>query len=126
MLIEAPVRQQDMHGSGEFGALRGGRTHRGIDIACYKGSIVKSVCNGRVTRVGYPYNPKDHTKGHLRYVQVTDDNGYEVRYFYVKPTINVGTEVREFDDLGVTQGLEEIYPGISEIKTDDEGCIVID
>jgi murein DD-endopeptidase MepM/ murein hydrolase activator NlpD len=114
MIIDAPIRGNDSQGSGEFGAPRGNHTHRGIDIACYKGSLVKSVCAGRVTKVGFPYNPRDPKKGHLRYVQVTDINGYEVRYFYVKAHVLVGKEVKEFEVLGETQGLEAVYPGITD------------
>jgi hypothetical protein len=38
--IIPPIRGFDKYGSGAFGASRGGRPHKGDDIACYKGSAV--------------------------------------------------------------------------------------
>jgi murein DD-endopeptidase MepM/ murein hydrolase activator NlpD len=114
MQIDAPIRGLDSWGNGEYGAPRGTHTHQGIDIACYKDSKVLSVCSGKVTKIGYPYNPTSPLKGHLRYVQITDINGYDVRYFYVQPLVNLGALVEEGQVLGVTQGLENVYPGITD------------
>jgi murein DD-endopeptidase MepM/ murein hydrolase activator NlpD len=125
--IIPPLRGQDSQGSGAFGASRGSRTHNGIDIACMKGSQVLSVCAGKVTKLGYPYNPNDEKKGHLRYVQVTDKDGNDVRYFYVKPSVKVGDTVLSDWIIGEVQGLTDIYEGITdhyhfEVKKD--GAII--
>ena len=125
--ISPPIRGQDSQGSGAFGAPRGSRTHIGIDLACMKGSKVLSVCDGKVTKIGYPYSqgePKDEwpkwernkflKKKALRYVQVTDSNGYDVRYFYIEPSVKVGDEVLSGWTLGAVQGLANIYEGILE------------
>ena len=109
MLVNAPVRGVDIHGSGAFMASRSGRKHEGIDVACCAGSGVFSVGSGVVTKIGYPYNPGDKKKGHLRYVQVTDDKGRDVRYFYVTPKVMVGQKVVKNSPLGITQGLTKIY-----------------
>ena len=114
MKIAPPIRGTDAQGSGYFGAPRGDHLHRGIDFACMKGSVVHSICDGRVTKIGYPYSPDDKIKGHLRYVQVTDADGYDHRYFYVAPMVNVGDEVIEGSGLGATQGLTDIYNGITD------------
>lgn len=125
LLIKPPLRGHDKHGAGHFGAPRGDHAHKGIDMDCSKGSEVLSVSDGRVTKIGYPYPPIDPLKGHLRYVQVTDPKGYDLRYFYVSATVEVGDIVSELDSLGITQGLTDVYPGITdhyhfEVKKDGE------
>lgn len=112
-MIIPPIRQNDSHGSGAFGASRGGRTHNGVDIACYAGSRILSMTEGVVTKFGYPYNPSHPKKGHYRYVEVTHD-GLRYRYFYVSPTVSVGDEIKRGDQLGIAQGLLKLYPGITD------------
>jgi murein DD-endopeptidase MepM/ murein hydrolase activator NlpD len=114
MKITPPIRGQDAQGAGYFGAPRGDHLHRGVDFACMKGSLVHSICEGKVTKIGYPYRADDPDKGHLRYVQVTDSGGYDHRYFYISPLVSVGDTVSEGDALGDTQGLTDIYEGITE------------
>ena len=111
--ITPPLRGRDPHGAGYYGAPRGGRTHGGIDFACYKGSVVHSVCDGEVTKIGYPYAPSHSKKGHLRYVQITADTGHDVRYFYTLPLdVKIGDYVREGEPIATTQGLTDVYEGI--------------
>lgn len=127
LTIIPPLRGYDSQGSGSFGAPRGTRTHIGIDIACYKDSKVLAVCGGKVTKLGYPYNQgepkpewsqkkkdKFYKKKALRYVQVTDVNDYDVRYFYISPSVSVGDTVSEGDIVGAVQGLTDIYEGITD------------
>ena len=124
-MIIPPIRLQDAHGAGYYGAPRGARTHNGIDLCCHKDSLVMSVTPGKVTRIGYPYDPGDDDKGHLLYVQVTDAAGRDHRYFYVSPMVNVGEIISRGAVIGVAQGLLEVYPGITdhihyEIKVDGD------
>lgn len=110
--IIPPPRGFDAHGSGAFNAPRGDHTHNGVDFACVARSKILSVCAGEVTKIGYPYNPTDSKKGHLRYVQVTDIDGRDLRYFYVRPIVKVGDKVSTDDVLGTSQDLTSIYKGI--------------
>jgi len=113
MKIIPPIRGNDEQGSGYFGAPRGEKTHRGVDLACHKGSIVLSLTPGFVTKIGFPYDPSDRLKGHLRYVQVTyDETNY--RYFYIYPTVKLGNTVEIDEPLGIVQGLTKIYHGITD------------
>jgi len=122
MKIIPPIRGSDPQGQGHYGAPRGTGKHNGVDVSCYKGSVILSITGGMVTKIGYPYDPGDKKKGHLRYVQVTfDETNY--RYFYIDPFVSVGESVKPEDPLGVSQGLTEIYLGITdhihfEIKRD--------
>lgn len=113
VLAELQERGQDAFGSGAYLASRGRRKHRGIDFACIKGSKILSLTNGIVSKIGYPYNPNDYKKGHLRYVQVTHD-GMDVRYFYIDPAVKVGNTIRRWEVIGSVQGLTDIYPGITD------------
>lgn len=116
MRVIAPIRGTDQHGSGAFGASRDGgtRKHNGVDIACIKGTTVLSPITGNVTKFGYPYDPKDPRKGHLRYVEVTSPKGNKHRFHYVLPKVDVGAKVNIGDVLGLTQGLTGIYIGITD------------
>ena len=112
--VEPEIRGQDAQGNGAYLAPRGNRKHQGIDPCCKSGDLIQSVCNGKVTKLGYPYNPNDEEKGHLRYVQVTDKNGVDVRYFYIKPMVRLGDRVTAMDILGRSQSLTEIFKGITQ------------
>ena len=103
------VRGIDNHGSGEYGAPRGDRTHNGMDFAVLPGSKVESVANGVVTKIGYPY--ADALQ--YRYVQVTDNFGFRARYFYVDPEVSLGDRIAKGDVLGKVQCLNKRYPGIT-------------
>ena len=108
------IRGTDRHGAGHYGAPRKGRKHSGIDIVIHKNEAITAYEDGTVTKIGYPYNPNDAKKGHLRYIEVTIDSGDRHRYFYVDAFVAVGDIVERGDIIGYAQGLAEIYPGISE------------
>jgi len=103
-----PTRTLDAQGSGHFGAPRGTHIHNGIDLACYPGTSVYSAVYGEISKIGYPYS---HDLKY-RYVEVTDIEGLQWRYFYVKPSVNKGDVVDLDTVLGVTQELP--YEGITQ------------
>jgi len=122
------IRGQDRHGAGHYLAPRGSRKHNGIDIICHKNESVICFESGKITKIGFPYNPNDAKKGHLRYCEVTVSNGDRHRYFYVESIFLVGTLVERGDTIAWCQGLEEIYTGITqhyhfEIKKPDGSFI---
>jgi len=111
------IRGNDCHGSGAYLASRGSREHNGIDICCDKGELITSFINGVVTKIGYPYSQGLLThpaKKALRYVQVTDLYGFDIRCFYVLPSVEVGDRITAGQILGDAQGLTDIYEGITE------------
>lgn len=107
------LRKADKWGQGHFGAPRGNRTHNGVDVCTEAHEEVCSHTYGLVTKIGYPYNPKDPKKGFLRYVEVTLD-GNRFRYFYIAPALKVGEIVTPGMVLGHAQDLDAIYPGITQ------------
>jgi len=106
------IREQDVVGAGHYGAPRGNRLHKGVDLITMPGELVKSFTLGEVTKIGYPYDPSDEKRGHLRYVEVSFD-GTRFRYFYVQPLVEVGDQVLVGQSIGLSQNLTEVYPGIT-------------
>lgn len=100
-----PKRGVDDWGDGAFGASRGGRTHKGIDYACYPQTVICSGVSGDVTKLGYPYG--DDLS--FRYVEITDDDGKRHRYFYVEPSVEVGEPVRPGEVIGLAQNIAGRY-----------------
>ena len=134
-------RVADKYGSGAYGAPRGSRTHNGVDLGAYPGLPIISVCDGTLTKIGYPYSQDDSRKEGmsekgaekfdkkkaLRYVQITNEDGLDFRYFYVGPVsvLPVWSPVKVGMVIGYAQGLQDIYPGITdhihfEVKKDAE------
>lgn len=110
MLLVAPIRELDTFGSGAYGAPRGERKHKGIDFACYPGSLVMSFGSGIVTKLGYPYGDDLF----FRYVEVTDTCERRLRYFYLNPFVSPGDKVTQETILGSAQSLQNRYKGITD------------
>jgi len=108
------VRGLDAHGSGAWLASRGNRFHKGEDIVCEPEEKIKSLTDGFVSKIGYPYNPSNKQKGHLRYVEITDKEKAKVRYFYVKSSVETGQKIKKGEAIGHSQDLTKIYPGITQ------------
>lgn len=106
--LVAKRRGTDNYGSGYYGASRGSRTHVGEDFLVPAGSQVYPLKSGKVTKLGYPY--RDDLK--YRYVEVTDDKGYRLRYFYVSPEVKLGDQVTEDTIIGIAQNLDDRYKGM--------------
>lgn len=106
--ITTTSRGQDSFGAGHFHAPRGSRIHQGEDFLAPPESKVHALLGGTVTKLGYTY-ADDLT---FRYVQVTDEEGYRLRYYYVKPTVKKGDRINSDDILGTVQDLGERYPGM--------------
>ena len=116
-----PMRKCDDFGCGHFGASRGGRKHNGVDLACYPDTEIFPLKRGKVTKVGWPY--KDYPE--YRYVQITCEDGFDWRYFYIDPYVEVGDFCSPSNPIGKCQDLTEIYETITnhvhlEIKRDGE------
>ena len=98
-------RQPDDFGSGEYGASRGSRTHRGIDYACDPETEIFSPVVGKVTKLGYPYG--DDLS--YRYVEVVDLSGFHHRLFYLMPCVGVGDDVKRSTVVGMAQDIAKRY-----------------
>jgi murein DD-endopeptidase MepM/ murein hydrolase activator NlpD len=96
------LRQCDPLGCGHFGAPRGSRLHQGIDIITTKGEPIKSPISGKVVREAFPYGNDLSWSG----VLISNDI-YEVKMFYLVPTIEIGSFVNDGDVIGISQDISE-------------------
>ncbi|XP_078347146.1 myeloid protein 1-like isoform X2 [Oculina patagonica] len=85
------IRGLDRWGSGAFGASRGRRTHKGIDIVCSAGSNISAPFPAKVLRRSKPYlnNNADYNNG--IYMEGTEKwAGYRVKMWYVGKQVRNG------------------------------------
>ena len=109
-MLESPLskielRGNDPTGHGYYGAKRGNRKHKGLDIVSTPKEPVYSLIDGVVTKIGYPY------AGNLtfRYVEVTNDI-YRVRVMYIFPkNISVGDRVFQGQQIGEAQDIASFW-----------------
>lgn len=123
MISKLNQRKCDPQGCGHYGAPRGRRKHKGVDLASDIGDPVQLGFGGEVTKVGWPY--ADQSKSHIRYVAVKPDcqdvlsclynvvGVWAFRVFYVAPNVKVGDIVSSDTIIGHTQDLVSIYSGIT-------------
>lgn len=104
-------RKCDKQGCGHWGASRGSRKHRGVDLVCDVGDYINSPVNGVVTKIGFPYG--DSNKHHIRYIEI-ENSEYKFRVFYVDPAVAKGETVTTKTVIGVSQELGCFYNGITE------------
>ena len=106
------VRSLDKWGDGEFGASRGTRTHKGVDYVAEPDQDIVAPTSGKVSKIGYPYSKNLS----YRYIQISTEDGYVVRVFYVSPaeSINVGSTVDAGQKIGIYQSLQPLYDGITD------------
>lgn len=106
MLKAQLIIRNDPAGQGHYGASRGSREHQGIDYHGTPGTHILSPVTGIVTKLGTTYadDPK------WRYVQVTDNQDRDHRFFYVEPSVKEGQAVGVGDPIGVLQDITQRYP----------------
>jgi murein DD-endopeptidase MepM/ murein hydrolase activator NlpD len=108
-----PVRIQDNHGRGNYGARRdgGSRIHRGADFIATPGQAVVSPLADRakVVRVAKPYADDLRWSGvMLRAAHL------EIKMFYLTPMPDiVGNWVRQGDVVGYAQDISAKYDGMT-------------
>ncbi len=113
------IRGTDAHGSGYYGAPRHhlgrGYRHQGIDIVPHDDfGTVTAFEGGKVSKIGRPYHKNLGARSDFRYVEIRVPGGMRHRYFYVHPLVDVGVVVERGDIIGETQGLLEVFPGITD------------
>ncbi|XP_029383045.1 leukocyte cell-derived chemotaxin-2-like [Echeneis naucrates] len=103
-------RTSDMWGSGHYGASRGDRIHKGVDIRCEDGDDVFAPFDVTVDRKLKVYS-------HNRYAAI--DEGMELwgeglcfKLFYVRPDQTSGS-VKKGERIGTMLPMQTVYPGIT-------------
>ncbi len=103
-LKKIQLRGNDPTGHGYYGAKRGNRKHKGVDVVSVKGEKVFSMTHGVVTKIGYPYS----VNLNFRYIEVANDE-YRIRYMYVEPTIELKDRIFEGDKIGLAQDISSYW-----------------
>lgn len=107
----------DDHGSGAYGAARGSRFHKGIDIYAQPGEKIYASIGG-IARATGPYtNPSDKQKiinTGVKIIGTGDYSGITMYYFYVKPEKGlIGSELLPGAVLGTMLDIRPTYPEIT-------------
>lgn len=105
ILKKIELRGDDPTGHGYYGAKRGNRKHKGLDIATKPNDDVFAPINGEITKIGYPYS------GNLdfKYIEITNDI-YRVRIIYCQPiNLKKGDRVFVGDKIGEAQNISEYW-----------------
>jgi murein DD-endopeptidase MepM/ murein hydrolase activator NlpD len=114
MLLNWKMRECDAFGCGHFGASRSrsGRglatKHEGTDFIANPGAIVFAPGDGKYVRSALPYPGDERYKG-----LVLQLGEYEMKVFYVSPSIAPGKEIRPGEAIGLVQNLAPKYDGIT-------------
>uniref|UniRef100_A0A3P8UNM4 Bardet-Biedl syndrome 1 n=1 Tax=Cynoglossus semilaevis TaxID=244447 RepID=A0A3P8UNM4_CYNSE len=103
-------RMSDTWGQGHYGARRGGRDHKGLDIRCSDGSVVYApfdvTLNGALTVYTDPKKAAINSGINLA------GEGLCFKLFYVRPDRTSGT-VTKGNRIGVMLPMQSVYPGIT-------------
>jgi len=103
-------RVNDPWGSGQYGASRGHRSHKGLDIKTKAGDKIYAPISGTLIREALPY------AGDLRYRGLLlkgngEWAGYIIKMFYVKGVLSGSVKGGQF--IGNAQDLTKKYPNIT-------------
>jgi len=98
------IRSDDA-GSGDYGAPRGSRIHKGIDFICTPGQKVYCpINNAFIVRKAYPYRDMSYNGLLIK------NELMEVMMFYLLPTEDIiGTVLGQNDVLGVAEDVSARY-----------------
>ncbi|KAM4621491.1 leukocyte cell-derived chemotaxin-2-like [Polymixia lowei] len=103
-------RTSDRWGQGRYGAPRGSRVHRGLDIVCSDGATVYApfdvTLNGKLTVYTDPKKEAINSGINL------SGQGLCFKLFYVKPDRTSG-RVRKGERIGTMLPMQSVYPGIT-------------
>uniref|UniRef100_A0A3Q3GGY6 Leukocyte cell derived chemotaxin 2, tandem duplicate 1 n=1 Tax=Labrus bergylta TaxID=56723 RepID=A0A3Q3GGY6_9LABR len=103
-------RISDSWGQGHYGAGRGSRTHKGLDIVCEDGSVVYAPFD--VTLEGKLTVYNDPNKAAINSGINLSGGDLTFKLFYVRPDRVSGT-VRKGERIGVMLPMQQVYPGIT-------------
>ncbi|XP_077415373.1 leukocyte cell-derived chemotaxin-2-like [Vanacampus margaritifer] len=103
-------RTSDTWGQGHYGAPRGSRTHKGLDIVCDDNSSVYAPFDVTINRKVIVYT--DPSKAAINNGIEMEGEGLCFKLFYVNPDKTSGT-VSKGQRLGVMMPMQSVYPGIT-------------
>ncbi|XP_028410179.1 leukocyte cell-derived chemotaxin-2-like [Dendronephthya gigantea] len=106
------IRGCDSQGCGYYGAPRGSRTHKGVDIICSPGSLVIAPFSAKILRKSFPYSNNNEAYNNGLYIEGTGEaEGFRAKIFYFTPS-KYSEAVKKGSMLGKSQALP--YSGITQ------------
>uniref|UniRef100_UPI00398F6C93 leukocyte cell-derived chemotaxin-2-like n=1 Tax=Pristiophorus japonicus TaxID=55135 RepID=UPI00398F6C93 len=102
------VRELDKFGSGEYGASRGQRTHKGVDVICEDGATVYAPFSGKLVKRANPYGNGNAIDNGVQ----LEGASYCVKIFYVAPERYTGS-ILKGQKIGILLKMQSVYPGIT-------------
>ncbi|XP_074475531.1 leukocyte cell-derived chemotaxin-2-like [Sebastes fasciatus] len=103
-------RGSDSWGQGHYGAGRGTRDHKGLDIVCSDGSVVYAPFDVTLNRKVIVYT--DPAKAAINNGINLSGGGLCFKLFYIQPDRTSGS-VRKGERIGVMLPMQSVYPGIT-------------
>lgn len=100
--------REDTLGSGLYKARRSGKddAHQGIDITAFKGTRIVAPFDGEMVRIAPPYENDGRYFGML--LRGKDlYKGYEMKLFYLIPTIVNRQQFFAGDEIGIAQSISQ-------------------
>ncbi|XP_028905808.1 leukocyte cell-derived chemotaxin-2 [Ornithorhynchus anatinus] len=101
------IRGNDKYGSGSYGAPRGKRVHKGVDVLCSDGSTVLAPFSGVIQSQAKPYGNGNAIDDGIRMT----GGGNCVLMFYIKPKKYKGN-IKKGEILGQLLPMQRVYPKI--------------
>ncbi|XP_075297738.1 leukocyte cell-derived chemotaxin-2-like [Opisthocomus hoazin] len=102
------IRGCDRYGCGHFGAGRGSRKHKGVDVVCQDGSVVYAPFTGKIDKQARPYGNGNAIDNGLQ----LSGSGFCIKMFYIKP-VKYSGPVKRGEKIGVLLPMQRVYRGIT-------------
>lgn len=104
------LRGNDPTGHGYYGAKRGTRKHKGVDVLSTPGEPCLAPFAGVITKYGYVYKNPKAGKPKMRYVEITGPV-YRTWLMYSTLTARVGDRIFEGEVYGKAQDVSGYWGG---------------
>jgi murein DD-endopeptidase MepM/ murein hydrolase activator NlpD len=105
-ILKINEMRNDSAGGGSFGASRGNRQHKGIDIIAEEGQNFFAPFDGFLTRTYNVYKSGLNYKG----IEIKNESGLKVKIMYVNPDYSlIGKNVKKGAKLGTAANIKNRY-----------------
>jgi murein DD-endopeptidase MepM/ murein hydrolase activator NlpD len=113
MIVLGPLQKNQVlrgcnnSGCGSFGASRGDRIHKGIDINVIPGSDILAPYNGKLIRKGF--RVYEDSRPNLLGIEIKSDEGYQSKLFYITTNLVIGSKFKKGEVIGTAQNMAQYY-----------------
>lgn len=105
-ILNPQYMRNDSCGSGAYGANRGSRTHKGIDLVCSEHQPIYAPFSGIITRHFKTYSSDNFYKG----IEISDGDGTKIKIMYCYPDFSlIGEYVSKGQQIATCQAISNKY-----------------